>query len=105
MTDADGSVSYSKIVAIINDSKGLLITSVSPNPVQQNAVISLTAAKEGVAYLTVHDLTGRIVISREMAVTEGSNNIQLPAHTLPAGVYHISAVQEGAKTVLRFIKQ
>ncbi|MGQ0739445.1 MAG: beta strand repeat-containing protein [Bacteroidota bacterium] len=97
---------YSNTVAIINDDKGLLITSISPNPVSDNAVITLSAAKTGVADLAVHDMTGRIVISRRVTVTEGSNqHIHLPAHALPAGIYHISAVQDGAKTVFRFIKQ
>jgi hypothetical protein len=53
----------------------------------------------------VHDMTGRIVTNWRASVAEGSNNIHLPVHALPAGMYHISAVQDGAKTVFRFIKQ
>ena len=49
-----GGTRYSNTVAIINDTKGLLITSMSPNPVDQNAVISLSAAKHGSATFEVY---------------------------------------------------
>jgi hypothetical protein len=32
MTDVDGSVSYSKVVAVVNQADGFVITSLSPNP-------------------------------------------------------------------------
>jgi hypothetical protein len=42
-----GGEKYSNTVALINGTKDLLITSITPNPVKDNTVITLSAAKRG----------------------------------------------------------
>lgn len=105
MTDENGTVSYSRVVVIINDDKGILITSVFPNPAKENAMILLNAAQSGRIGFELYNITGQKLRSWLSVITEGSNNIPLSLAGLPAGIYHIIASGQQAKAVARFVKQ
>jgi len=105
MTDVDGTVTHSKVIAVINDSKGLLITSVAPNPVNENAVITLSAAKQGSATFEVYNMSGYVVKRWLSPIAEGNNTINVNMSELPAGLYHVLAYTPDTRTVLRFVKQ
>jgi hypothetical protein len=100
-----GDFRYSNTVAIINDSKGLMITSLLPNPVQGSAVIDLSVAKKGVVSFEVYNIAGQPVKKWMAAVAEGSNSITANFDGIPAGVYHILAQNADSRTVFRFVKQ
>ena len=100
-----GAVRYSNTVAIINDTKGLLITSVYPNPVNNTATITLSAARSGMADILLYDISGTVVYRRRNALTEGTNNLPLDINKLPAGVYHLAVQSADSKAVYRLVKQ
>lgn len=100
-----GGARYSNTVAIINDTKGLLITSVVPNPVQQHAVITLSAARPGGVTFEVYNMSGQKVKHWVSNISEGTNTIHAGFTDLPSGIYHIQAQSLDTRTVLRFIKQ
>ncbi len=104
-TDVDGKISYSKVIAIINDNKGLLLTTVAPNPVQDNMTVSLSAAKAEAVRFVIYDITGRPVKQWSATITEGSNIISVNARELTAGIYYLGAATTDSKTVIRFVKQ
>lgn len=103
--DENGSVKYSKIAVIINDNKGLVITNVSPNPVQQNATLALSTAKKETVQFEIYNISGARVKNWTSLINEGNNTIELSLSDLRAGVYHIIASTPEAKTVFRFVKQ
>lgn len=105
MTDADGSVSYSKIVAIINDENGILITSLAPNPVHNSTIIILSVAKQTTVDFKVFDMSGRVVKQWKSNVAEGNSSISINADGLSSGMYHILASSADAKAFSRFIKK
>ncbi|MBK9382578.1 MAG: T9SS type A sorting domain-containing protein [Chitinophagaceae bacterium] len=105
MTDADGKISYSNVVAVINDKAGLLITSLSPNPVQSQATLSITNAGTGPVQFAIYDLRGRVVQQWQGNTGEGSTTFTLQLGGLREGVYHLLATGAGARSVYRFIKQ
>jgi len=105
MIDADGKISYSNVVAIINDKAGLLITSLAPNPVQSQATLSITNAATGPVQFAIYDLRGRVVQQWQANTGEGSTTFILQLGGLRAGVYHLLASGTGARSVYRFIKQ
>jgi hypothetical protein len=105
MIDEDGTITYSKTVALINDETGLLITSLWPNPVQSNATVSVSVAKAGNINFSICDLSGKIVKQWNASITEGTNNIPVNTEGLASGVYHIIASGNNSKIVFRFIKQ
>jgi Secretion system C-terminal sorting domain len=105
MIDEDGTITYSKTVALINDETGLLITSLSPNPVQSNATIAISVAKACKLNLSICDLSGKIVKQWNASITEGNNSIPVNTEGLASGVYHIIASGNNNKAIFRFIKQ
>lgn len=105
ITEVDGKVTYSKVIAVINDTKGLLITSVFPNPVNNTAAITLSAARSTVADIQVHDILGTVVYRRKSAIAEGTNNLPIELGKLPAGVYHLAVQTADSKAVYRLVKQ
>ena len=102
---SSGSIKYSNTVAIINDSKGILITALSPNPVNNNATLVINGAKAATVIFVISDITGRPVKQWSAPIAEGSNSIPINASGLAAGIYHLGAMTGDAKTVIRFVKQ
>ncbi len=100
-----GSIKYSNTVALIYESDALLITSVVPNPVHSAATLTLSAAKQGNADLTIYNMAGIPVKQWHSKFAEGNNTIQVNVTELPAGVYQLVVSTERSKTVTRFIKQ
>lgn len=102
---ASGAVKYSNTTAIINDSKGVLISTISPNPVHSQAVVAISTAKAGTVHLCIYDIAGRVIKQWQFPATEGSNRIIMNLDGLQAGVYHLVVSGEEAKTSYRFVKQ
>ncbi|HEV7782616.1 MAG TPA: T9SS type A sorting domain-containing protein [Chitinophagaceae bacterium] len=105
VTGNTGAVKYSNTVAIINDIKGLLITALSPNPVNDKSSLVINAAKPGTVSFVITDIAGRPVKQWKATITEGSNIIQVNATALSNGIYHLSATTGDSRTVVRFVKQ
>lgn len=102
---ASGAVKYSNTTAIINDNKGVLISTISPNPVQSRAEITISAAKPGAVHIGIYDIAGRVIKQWQVPASEGSNRIIMNLDGLQAGVYHLVISGEEAKTSYRFVKQ
>lgn len=100
-----GAVRYSNTVAIINDSKGLLITSVFPNPVSNTATITLSVARSGMADIQLYDISGTLVYRRRSAIAEGTNYLPVEMGKFSAGVYHLAVQSADSKAVYRLVKQ
>lgn len=105
MTDTDGSVKYSKVIAIVNDEKGFVITSIAPNPVQGIASLTISAAKQSSVDFKVYDVAGNLVKQWQSTIAAGNNVLQMDVAALTNGTYHVLASSSGDKTVFRFIKQ
>lgn len=105
ITEVGGKVTYSKVIAVINDSKGLLITSVFPNPVSNTATITLSAARSGMADIQLYDISGTLVYRRRSAIAEGTNYLPVEMGKLSAGVYHLAVQSADSKAVYRLVKQ
>lgn len=100
---SSGSTKYSNTVAVINDNKGVLITSISPNPVKDKATIIVSAAKKETINFAITDYTGRIVKKWQTVLNEGSNAITMNVGELAGGLYHITALTGDAKTTTPFV--
>ncbi|MBL7723006.1 MAG: T9SS type A sorting domain-containing protein [Chitinophagaceae bacterium] len=102
---ASGAIKYSNTTAIINDDKGVLISTVSPNPVHSQAVVTISTAKAGTINFSIYDITGRVIKQWQVPAAEGSNRVIMNLDGVQAGVYHLVASGEQAKTSYRFVKQ
>lgn len=107
MVDINGAAELSRIVTIMNGSKGVLITSMMPTLVTTRARLQITSSETSSIELVVTDLYGRSVHRQVNGITRGNQEIWLNLATLPHGTYQVTGyVRNGERTsTIRFIKQ
>ncbi|HNP00959.1 MAG TPA: T9SS type A sorting domain-containing protein, partial [Ferruginibacter sp.] len=106
ITDADGRVSYSPVVSLINADKGLDIQPIAPNPVTGSRFnVRISSAKALVLELHITDIQGRVVHRQRLNLVAGFNENTVDISRLPAGTYQVYGLANGERTkVLRFVK-
>jgi Secretion system C-terminal sorting domain len=102
--DLDGKLSYSKIVSVKqNIGKGTF--KIFPQPVGDIATIQLESATSATTTISVLDASGRLVLSKNAQITEGSNSLNISTQNLASGLYLIR-LDNGLTTITeRFIKR
>ena len=105
ITDVDGKVSYTNVVAINNKKSGIELVGLQPTLVYSEAVLYIAAAKAGKLQIAVTDNVGRQIQTRTITVAEGDNKVKLNFGNLAAGVYNLSSINESTKSTIRFVKQ
>lgn len=104
--ERDGSISYSKVVAVINKQSGVEITSMAPNLVRDKSKLNISAARGGHMDLVITDLSGRIWRRLGITVSPGNSETTLNLSDLSAGAYQVTGYMNGERTqAVRFIKQ
>lgn len=101
---SNGPVKYSNTVAVINDSKGLLITSVSPNPLAETATITLSSGRAGTVNFRLVNNAGVIVRQWTASVADGSTTIPFSSYLLSKGIYYLRASGLGGFHSYRVVK-
>jgi hypothetical protein len=107
MVDIDGKAELTKIVAVMNGSKGVVITSMMPTIVTNRAKLNISSSEKVVIQLQVTDLYGRAIKQQVHTLTNGNQEIWLNLATLPTGTYQVTGyLSTGERTTtIRFIKQ
>ncbi len=100
-----GASKYSNTVAIIQNSNDLIITTVAPNPVHNNALLTVSTGRSTVVDFKIYNMSGSLVKQWQTAIAEGNNTIEMNVSELAAGMYSIFASNSDANTVSRFVKQ
>lgn len=100
----NGAISYSNTVTINNNSKGLLITSIAPNPVQDKTTLTISATRPGTVLFQVYNMNGVVVKTWNSFLTEGNTVTLVDMSNLSSGVYYIAAFADEGKTVFRMAK-
>ncbi|NTV82718.1 MAG: T9SS type A sorting domain-containing protein [Bacteroidales bacterium] len=65
-----------------------------PNPVTDQAKISVQVKKSSLMNIMITDLAGRIIYKQESQLSPGSQEIILPVGNLPAGMYQVILIPE-----------
>lgn len=107
MIDIDGKTELTKIVAVMNGSKGVVITSMMPTIVTNRAKLNISSSEKVVIQLQVTDIYGRAIQQQVHTLTTGNQEIWLNLATLPTGTYQVTGyLSTGERTsTIRFIKQ
>ena len=105
--DADGHVTYSSIVALLNAANGFDIISIAPNPVVNDHFnLNVASAVSGKMELDIFDMQGRLVNRQSISLIAGFSNIPVYVSNLAVGTYNVRAGMAGEQSkVLRFVKQ
>jgi hypothetical protein len=90
MQDIDGRFTYSAIIKIIVITHAFSVTAF-PNPVINYLQLDIKALKNERIVLTLHSADGKIIASKQFAVTKGSNLLKWDVQSLSTGSYFISS--------------
>ncbi len=108
MTDADGRVTYSSIIALLNRNSGFAIIGIQPNPITKSgeAILNVTSAQKGSLQLVVTDVAGKQILTQSATLVAGSNQVPLHFSQLAAGSYQITVnSNDGSSKTVRFVKE
>jgi predicted outer membrane repeat protein len=103
MVDLDGSITYSKTVAIVGDGSSFAVARIYPNPATSLLNIALyTPATVSVTY-TITDISGR-VMGKEVHAASAATTQQISVSNLARGTYLITVDANGTKSTSKFTK-
>jgi len=106
MTDANGKIAYSTIIALLNAATGFDMVSILPTVVNSNATLNVTTAQKTKMDVVISDASGKKVQHLNYTLHSGSNLLVLNLASLSPGVYMISGYNdEGISKTIRFVKQ
>ena len=107
MVDANGKISYSGMVALLNATKGFEVISIAPNPVTAgNFTLHVTSAQASDMLVIITDMQGRVMSRQHIPVIGGFNSIPMNVDKLAAGTYTIQGnIGDDRSRVIRFVKQ
>ena len=102
-TDHNGKFMYYNVVSVelINSFSTAAIV---PNPLNGNGALTFDSGVEGIAYLKIYDVFGRVVLSEDHISTKGMNSIPLQTEFFSKGMYILSIVLGEEQKTIRFIK-
>jgi hypothetical protein len=103
-TDRDGSYEHSRTVSVEYTPPHSTFI-VSPNPVQGDGILTLDMGSEAIVTLEMRDAAGRMVQTRPLQLTAGTNSFPLGIGTLAEGMYLLSIVSRDERRSLRVIKE
>ncbi len=103
--DADGKISYSKVVALMNGVNGLILTSFAPTIVIDKAYLSILSSDDQKIDVIITDMQGRVASRQNYHLIAGNSNIEISTGRLSAGIYQVVAIGANGRTnATRFIK-
>jgi len=108
VTDADGKITYSNTIALLNAAKGIFITGIAPNPINKDGSFNLniTSVKTDKLEMVITDMQGRLVQKQLISIAAGYNVVNMLLPQLAAGTYTMYGTNAaGDKTkLIQFIK-
>lgn len=104
LVDRDGKIHYSNIIRL---SAGSLNGSIAvfPNPVQDEAVLTIQSGSKTPATWGLYSAQGALVQSGTRILIPGTNRIGMNWQTLPSGMYHVQVITETGRHTTTFLKQ
>jgi hypothetical protein len=107
MTDADGKITYSTTVTLINAVKGIDVMNIAPNPIVNGTFnLKVSTAEKIQMELVITDMQGRILQKQSVPMIAGFNQIPMHVKNLAAGTYQLFGnTADGRTRVLRFVIQ
>jgi hypothetical protein len=103
--DFDGTATYSEIKAVNFNNFGLNVN-VYPNPFSNEVNLTLNAETAKDATVTLTDLTGKTVLTKQIKVEKGANQLKLETESnLPSGTYMLTVQMGTERFTAKLLKQ
>jgi hypothetical protein len=105
MVDQDGQYTYSGIITIRTDVKGVQI-SVTPNPFTDHVVVTIQSSTDETANIRLYNNDGKLVWRKATYVTAGTNvQYYNDLQSLPPGLYIIKVDKGNTTAGFKIVKQ
>ena len=104
MIDKDGKFTYSNIVALKANSKGVDVT-VYPTIVKNTATLSITTEQNQTGEIVVSNMFGQVVHRNKVALSAGTNTQQINVSNYAKGGYVINVIVANESKVVKLIKE
>jgi len=102
--DVDGQYSFSSIIKLVRAEKGWMVE-VRPNPFVRDFSIRIEAAVNDKVIMKMTDLSGRVLLAREITVAAGENVFQIPeAGLLAKGIYILTIDGSSYSKTIKVVK-
>ena len=102
--DQDGRFTYSTIAIVkVSISKQFVVSNLL-NPIGDNIRLIVNSTTASTLQVQVTDAAGVTVISRQVRVSAGDTNVEIPATKLTPGMYYIVVKDQENKQVIQIIK-
>ena len=107
MTEEDGKVYFSIIVAIINNDKRFLFSGLMPSIVKNETVqLNVSSSEKIILDITISNASGAVVKRDKAVIEPGSNTLSFNFNALSSGIYQLTGYSQGAVMgTVRFVKQ
>jgi poly(3-hydroxybutyrate) depolymerase len=107
IVDADGSISFSKILQIEMPNKEISITQLYPNPVQDHLKVQIQSDKFQPVQLKLYDITGKQLLSRAIHLNNGLNDTNISFTDFSSAVYIIKYENAAGKNlgIFKIVKE
>ena len=94
MIDNDGKFTYSNVIAFTgNQSKGIIVNNVKPNPFTESINLNIVLQQPQMLQIQMLDLSGRLVITKNIQGKEGNNDIKYDGlGNIAEGIYVIKII-------------
>ena len=103
--NGDGTIIYSRTASIKYGFKGIIFSSVFPDPVRGDAMIRISTVKDMEVNFRLYHNDGRPVRRWKQMINSGTFNVIIPAALLPPGLYILTLFTNDTIQTRRFIKQ
>ncbi len=102
--DKNGKLSYSNIVKLEAKTNQV---SIYPNPAKDVLNVKIESNSTNKMDVMVTDVSKKIWITKSVQLQQGTNNVQLATHALPAGSYFLKIINtDGSENaIMKFVKQ
>ena len=88
--DIDNSYKYSNVISVVNNNVSTI--SVYPNPIKDNLTVHLSNATAAAYAITLIDINGKAIMSKNVTLLNGQSLIQLDCKKIPPGLYVLKLI-------------
>ncbi len=104
--DIDSRSTFSRIIAIQRNNENQLISLTAQNPFKNNLKMQVTSASSGKILLVVMNMSGKVLLQKEVQVKAGTAIIALnETYNLPRGIYLIKVIKDNEAGMLTLLKE
>lgn len=102
--DVDGQFTYSSIIKMVRSQRGWIVE-VRPNPFAEKMILQVESPVNDKLNVSITDLSGKQILSRQIAVSSGSNVFDIPeAASFPKGVYVVKITGQEFTQTMKLVK-